>query len=150
MGLENGIELLGSWNLLAVEHTAARLIDDTGSQATKVLDLLARLRDRQIGDHIFSARFAGLPKRRSCAFDDLFGNADEFAAFPGLMLMALLWGHPLNLLHPTPRRSRPVPETLDSRALQRCGEPTDQAREAAKDIPQQCFVGPMVNVCLHH
>jgi hypothetical protein len=76
--------------LLAVEHAAARLIDDTGSQATKVLDLLARLRDRQLGDEIFAARFAGLPKRRSCAFDDLLGNTDEFAVFPGLTLVAAL------------------------------------------------------------
>jgi hypothetical protein len=73
-------------DLVAVEHTAARLIDDTGSQATKVLDLLARLRDHQIGDHIFSARFAGLSERRSCAFDDPLGNADELAVCPGLML----------------------------------------------------------------
>jgi hypothetical protein len=104
-----------------------------------VLDLLARLRDHQIGDHIFSARFAGLPERRSCAFDDLLGNADELAVFSGLMLMALLWGHPLNLLHPTPRRSRPISETLDTSASQRFGEVTDQARDNANDIPQQRY-----------
>src|SRR6266481_4539875 len=38
VGFENRIELLGTGNLLTVEHTAARLIDDTGSQVTKVLD----------------------------------------------------------------------------------------------------------------
>src|SRR5712691_6058893 len=54
MGLENRIDLLGTWNLFAVEHAAARLIDHTGSQVTKVLDLLARLRDSQIGDDIFA------------------------------------------------------------------------------------------------
>ena len=48
MGLKNRIELLDSWNLLAVEYTAARLINHTVSETTKVLDLLARLRDRQI------------------------------------------------------------------------------------------------------
>src|SRR5258708_18970327 len=52
MGFENRIELLGSWNLLAVEHTAARLIDHTGSQTTKVLDLLARFPDHHVGDHM--------------------------------------------------------------------------------------------------
>jgi hypothetical protein len=95
-------------------EAAARLIDHTGSQATKVLDLLARLRDSEIGNHIFSARFAGLPERRSCAFDDLLGNADELAVCPGLMLLALPCGHPLDLLHPTPRRSRPISEPLDT------------------------------------
>ena len=40
VGLEDRIDLFGRWYLLAVEHAAARLIDHTGSQATKVLDLL--------------------------------------------------------------------------------------------------------------
>jgi hypothetical protein len=150
MGLKNRIELLGGRNLFAVEHTAARLIDHTGSQATKVLDLLARLRDRQIGDHVFAARFAGLPKRRLCAFDDLLGNTDELTVLSGLMLMALLWRHPLNLLHPTPRRSRPISETLDTPASQRFGEAIDQTRNDANDIPQQGIIGRMMNVGLHH
>src|ERR1700694_6083782 len=89
VGLKNRIELLDSWNLLAVEHTAARLIRHTSSQSTKVLDLLARLRDRPIGDHIFAARFAGPPERRSCTFDDLLGDADELTVCSGLMILAL-------------------------------------------------------------
>src|ERR1700674_1563472 len=133
MRLENRIKLLGSRNLLAVEHTATRLIDHTGSQATKVHDLLARLRDSQIGDQIFAARFAGLQERQSCAFDDLLGNADELSVFPGLMLLALPCGYPLDLLHPTPCRSRPISKPLDTPASQRCGEATDQARNDAND-----------------
>jgi hypothetical protein len=54
--------------LLAVEHTAARLICHTVSKTTKVLYLFARLRDGQIGDYIFAARFAGLPERSSCTW----------------------------------------------------------------------------------
>src|ERR1700676_4143340 len=42
VGLKNRIELLDSWNLLAVEHTAARLINHTVSKTTKMLDLFAR------------------------------------------------------------------------------------------------------------
>src|SRR5450631_248323 len=136
MGLKDRIDLLGGWNLLAVEHTAARLIDHTVSKATEVLDLLARLRDRQIGDHIFAARFAGLMKRRSRAFDDFPGNADELAVCPGLLLLALPCGHPLDLLHPTPRRSRPIPKPLDTPASQHFGEATDQARDDANDVPK--------------
>ena len=115
-----------------------------------MLDLLARLRDRQIGDHIFAARFAGLPERRSRAFDDLLGDADEFAVCRGLLLLALPRGHSLDLLHPPPRRSRPISEPLDTPAFQRCGEATDQARDDANDIPQQRVVGRMMNVGLHH
>jgi hypothetical protein len=89
VGLKNRIELLVRWNLLAVKHTAARLISHTRAQSTKVLDLLARLRDSQIGDHIFAARFAGLPQRCSCAVDDFLGNPDEFAICRGLPLLAL-------------------------------------------------------------
>jgi hypothetical protein len=145
MGFENRIELLDRWNLLAVEHTAARLISHTG-----VLDLLARLRDRQIGDHIFAARFAGPPERRSCTFDDLLGDADELTICPSLLLLALPRCHSLDLLHPPPRRSRPISEPLDTPALQRCGEATDQAPDDANDIPQQRVVGRMMNVGLHH
>src|SRR5258705_12837757 len=74
-------ELLDSWNLLAVEYTAARLINHTVSETTKVLDLLARLRDRQIGDHTFAARFTGLPERCSCACKSLL--ASPIANSPG-------------------------------------------------------------------
>src|SRR5712691_12284673 len=150
VGLKNRIELLDSWNLLAVEYTAARLINHTVSETTKVLDLLARLRDRQIGDHTFAARFTGLPERCSCAFDDFLGNANEFAICRSLLLLALPDGHPLDRLHPAPRRSRSIPEPLDTSALQRCGEATDQARDDANDIPQQRIVGRMMNVGLHH
>jgi hypothetical protein len=63
---------------------------------------------------------------------------------------ALLWGHPLNLLHPTPRRSRPISETLDTPASKRFGEVTYQARDDANEIPQQRIIGRMMNVGLHH
>src|SRR3979409_1440724 len=89
MGFENRIELLDRWNLLAVEHTAARLTNHTNSQSTKVLDLLAHLRDRQIGDHIFAARFAGPPERRSCTFDDLLGDADELTVCCVLLILSV-------------------------------------------------------------
>src|SRR5450755_3345380 len=83
------IELLSSWNLLAVKHTTARLINHSNSKIAKVLDLLAKLSDSQIGDDVFATRFSGPPERRSCAFDDLPGNADQFAICRGLLLLAL-------------------------------------------------------------
>jgi len=52
-----------------------------------------------------AAHLAGLCKRRSRVPHDLFGNTDEHAVFPGLLLVALARGHPLDLIHPTPRRS---------------------------------------------
>src|SRR5258705_468916 len=119
MGFENRIELLGSWNLLAVEHTAARLIDHTGSQTTKVLDLLARFRDHHVGDHISAMRLAGIPQHHACALQNLLGNADELTIFPGLLLLTLPRGHPLDLQHPTPCRSCSIPEPLDTPASQR-------------------------------
>src|ERR1700731_707981 len=76
-------------NSIAIEHTAARLIDHTVPQITKVLNLLARLGDCQFADHICATRFASLPERGSSAFDNLIGDADEFAVSPGLLLLAL-------------------------------------------------------------
>jgi hypothetical protein len=89
VGLKNRIELLDNRNLLAIEHTAARLIEHTVPQITKVLNLPARLGDCQFADHICATRFAGLPERGSSAFDNLLGDADEFAVSPGLLLLAL-------------------------------------------------------------
>src|SRR6267142_2479220 len=134
MGFENRIELLGSWNLLAVEHTAARLIDHTGSQTTKVLDLLARFRDHHVGDHISAMRLAGIPQHHACALQNLLGNADELTIFPGLLLLTLPRCHPLDLQHPTPCRSCSIPEPLDTPASQRCCEARDQARDHAQRI----------------
>src|SRR5215472_14025128 len=130
-----------SRNLLAIEHTAARLIDHTSPEVTKVLDLLACLRDSQFGDCILAARFCSSPKRRSCAFDNLLGNADELSVGPSLMFLALSCGHPLNLLHPAPRRSRPIPKTLDTPASKPRGQVTDQTRDDTHHIPQQRVVG---------
>ena len=115
-----------------------------------MLDFFARLRDRQLGDHIFAARVAGLPERCSCTVDDFLGNADELTVCPGLTILALPWGHPFDLLHPPPRRSRSISKSLDTPALQRFGEATDQARNDPNDIPQQRIVGRMMNVGLHH
>src|SRR5882762_1403486 len=124
MGLENRIDLLGSWNLFAVEHAAARLIDHTGSQVTKVLDLLAYLRDSQVGDDIFTARFAGLPERRSCAFDDLLGNADEFAVFSALLVVPLRRCHPLDCQHPPSCRARAIATLIRRRSSAAARRPT--------------------------
>jgi len=81
---------------------------------------------------------------------DLLANADELAVCPGLLLLALPHGHPLDLLHPPPRRSRPISEPLDTPAVHRCGEAIDQPRDDANHIPQQRVVGRMMNVGLHH
>jgi hypothetical protein len=59
VGIKDLIELLSSWNLLAAKHTVARLINHSNSKIAKVLDLLAKLRDSQIGDDVFAARFSG-------------------------------------------------------------------------------------------
>src|SRR6266851_1803308 len=137
-------------NSIAVENAAARLIDHTGSQATKVLDLLAYLRHSQVGDHIFTARFAGLPERRSCAFDDLLGNADEFAVFSALLVVPLRRCHPLDCQHPPSCRARAIAKPLDTPALHRFSEAADQARNHAYHVPQQRVVGRLMNVGLHH
>src|SRR5258708_33638090 len=69
------------------------------------------------------------------ALELLLGNAEQFAIWRRLLILTLPCGHPLKLLHPAPRRSRPISETPDTSASQRRGELTDQARDDANDIP---------------
>ena len=44
------------------------------------------------------------------------GNADELAVSPSLLLVALPRRHPLDLVHPTPCRTRAIAKTLDTRS----------------------------------
>ena len=67
-----------------------------------------------------------------------------------LLLVALARGHPLDLIHPTPRRSPAIAKPLDSSQFQRFGQAPNQARDDTHHIPQQCVVGRMMNVGLHH
>ena len=106
------------------------------SQTTIVLDVLADFFDGHVGKHILAARLAGLLERHSCAFHDLFGNADELAICPGLLLVALPRRHALDLVHPTPCRTRAIAKTLDTSQFQRLAEASDQAGDDAHHIPQ--------------
>src|SRR5262245_13711180 len=51
-------------------------------------------------------------------FDDLLGNVDEHAVGPGLLPVALARGYPLDLVHPTPRRTPAVTKATDSSQFQ--------------------------------
>src|SRR6266571_1316547 len=125
MGFENGIDFLGGRNLLTIEHPTARLVNDAAAQTAEMLDL------------------------RSCAVDHLVGNADELAICAGLLLLPLLRGHPLDFLHPTPRRTPTISEAPDTPPYS-LAEAADQARDYPHDIPQQRVVGRVMDVRLHH
>jgi hypothetical protein len=99
-----------------------------------VLDLLARFRNHHIGQHIFARCLAGIPQYHSCALQVLLGNTNELAVFPGLLLLTLPRRHPLDLLHPTPRRSRSILETPDTPAFHRRREAFEQACDDAHHI----------------
>jgi len=68
-----------------------------------------------------------IPQHHACALQNLLGNAYELTICPGLLLLTLPRGHPLDLQHPTPCRSCSIPEPLDTPASQRFGEAADQA-----------------------
>src|SRR3984893_18817704 len=128
MGFEDGIDLFGVGNLLSVEHAAARLIDHMASKSAIVLDVLAYVFDGDVGKHILAARLAGLLKHHSCAFRNLLDNADELAICPGLRFIALPRRHALDLVHPTPCRTRAIAKTLDTSLFQSIAAPSDPAR----------------------
>ena len=115
-----------------------------------MLDLPAQLFDRHVGKHILAARLAGLLECHSRVPHDRFGNSDELAVCPGLPLLALPRRHALDLVHPTPRRTCAIAESLDTPQLQRLGQTANQPRDDAHYVPQQRVVGRMMNVGLHH
>jgi hypothetical protein len=139
MRLENGIDFLAVRDLLAIEHTATCLINHTAPQLAKVLDLFAELFDGHVGEHVPAAHLVSLLERRSRVPHDLFGNADELAICPSLLLVALPCRH-------APAIAKP----LDLSQFQPLGQAADQARDHAHHIPQQRVVGRMMDVGLHH
>src|SRR5213078_1925472 len=119
---KNGINLLAVGYLFAIEHAATRLIDRTAPQLAKVLDLFAEFFDGRVGKHIPAAHLASLFERRARVPHNLFGNTDEHAVCRGLLLVALPRGHPLDRLHPTPRRTPAIAKSLDSSQFQCFGQ----------------------------
>ena len=111
---KDGIDLLGGRNLLSFQYPATRLIDDTISQSTVLVDLLAEFVIFLVGQQIFAACLAGLLEHLSCALHNLLGDVDELAIFPGLLGVPLADGHPLDFLHPAPRRPGAIVEPLDT------------------------------------
>ena len=103
VGLENGIDLLVIWYLLAIQYAATCLIDHTAPKPAKVLDLFTQLFNDHCSKHVRAAHVAGRFERRSRVPYDLFSNADERAVCPGLLLMALPRRHTLDLVHAPPR-----------------------------------------------
>src|SRR5262249_4570381 len=143
-------DLLGGGYLFSVEYSAARLIDDAGSQTTIVRNLLANACNRQTGKHVFAARLAGAPKHPMRFLHNLFANTDERTLCPRLALLPLPCGHTLDLLHPTPCRARAIAKTLDTPTFHGLGQVTNRARNDAHHVPQQRVVGWMMNVGLNH
>src|SRR5215472_12900582 len=118
MRFEDGIDLFSVGYLLAIEHAAARLIDDAASQLTIVRDLVTDIRDGQIGKHVLAVRRAGVLKHHLCTLHDLLGNADERAVCLPLLPLPLPCGHALNRLHPTPSRASAIAKTLETSKTQ--------------------------------
>jgi hypothetical protein len=90
VGFEDGIDLLGVGNLLSLEHTTTRLIDDALSETTIMFDLPTQFLDRQLGNRGLGANFAGVPQLPSGTLHDFIGDADELATETRLRLGAPL------------------------------------------------------------
>ena len=89
--------------MLAIQYAATCLIDHTGAEPAKVLDLFAQLFDGHGSEYVPAAHAAGRFERCSRVPDDLFGDADERAVCSALLRMALPRRHPLDLTHATAR-----------------------------------------------
>src|SRR5215471_5019838 len=150
MRFEDGIDLLGVGHLLAIEHAAARLIDDTASQVTIVRDRVTDIRDGQIGKHVLAVRRTGVLKYHLCPLYNLLGNGDERAICLPLLPVPLSCGHALDLLHPTPSRTSAITKTLETSMIQRCSQVAHHPRDHPYRVPQQSVVRRVMNVRLNH
>src|SRR6516164_10216913 len=105
--LKDGIDLLRIGNLLALEHTTARLIDHAVSKFAVVLNRFARRRDCQVVYHVLAARLPGSPEGLSGTRHDLVSNTDKGLIFTGLLALAGARRQALDFLHSPSRRPSP-------------------------------------------
>src|ERR1700758_5255125 len=96
-----------------LEHTTTRLIDDALSETTIMFDLATQFLDRQLGNWILGANFAGVPQLPSGTLHDFIGDADELAIFSALLRLSFGLCHPLELLHPPAPRAGAIAKPLD-------------------------------------
>src|ERR1700694_2611163 len=106
--LEDRIDFLGIGHLLAFEHAAARLVDDTRAESAIMRDLVADGVDRHGGKQVLAAHPGGVLACGSGVRHHLLGDADQRSVGRGLPrsgALALLRRHALNLVHAPPRRA---------------------------------------------
>jgi len=102
VGFKDRIDLLVGWNLLALEHSAAGLIDDAVPELTVVLDHPAQLLNGNVLHHVDDVNIFRLFEHLARIAHDVFRSTYELAILLLLLVMALLGSHALDLLHPAP------------------------------------------------
>jgi len=99
VGLEDRVDFLLAGNLFSLNHPAASLVDDAATQIAVGGNLLPQLVDHHARDHIDPLNAFGLFDHLACILHYLPGDPQQFAVLGFLLLLALLGGHPLELLH---------------------------------------------------
>ena len=137
VGFKDRVDLLGAWNLLSLEHAAAALIDDAGTELAVVIDLASKLADDQVVHQVNGALIFGLFEYPSGIVDDLLGDANKLAIFVLLLVVALPRGQALDLLHPTACRALAIGKASDPIGNQLCEtthEPRDDSHHVQSNV----------------
>jgi hypothetical protein len=145
VGFKDRVDLLITGNLLSLKHAAAALIDDAGAELAVVIDLPSKLADDNVIHQVQTAFIFCLFEYPSGILYNLLGDPDELAIFALLLGVALPRCHPLDLLHPTPRRACAVSKIIDPLG-KNLSETTDEPGDDSHDIPEQSIIGWMVDV----
>ncbi|MFH0876961.1 MAG: hypothetical protein V1863_01880 [Candidatus Omnitrophota bacterium] len=145
MGFKDGKDLLFVWDLLSLDYSPARLVDDQVAEATVVSDLFAKRFDCNLGYQINAMDSLRLLEHLACVFNYLLGDPEEFAIFGRQPVLPLFGCHSLNLLHPASGAAASVGESLDA-VRKQLVEISDQPSNDSYAIPEQGTVGWVVNV----
>jgi hypothetical protein len=149
MGFEDRKELLSVWDLLSIEHSTTRLIDDPLPKATVVIDLFAEGLDGDLGHQIDTTDLFGFFENQARIFHYLPGCAYECAIFWRQLILAISGCHSLDFLHPAPGAARPIGESRYAVRKQIIELP-DQPCDDSYAVPQQGAVCWVVNVAFDH
>ncbi len=110
VGLEDREDLVFVGNLLALEHSAAGLIDDAIGEAAVMLELLAEGFDQDGALSIGAAHPLGILDDLPSSLDNPAGELDQLAVLGNLLIVPLPGSQPLKLLHTPSRLARVIGE----------------------------------------
>src|SRR4029077_13213400 len=136
-------------DLLSFDDPLLSLVDYLVPQLAVCRDLLAQLIHYRLLHDIYPFDPGGLLYYLASVFQNLPGDAEQFAVFRLLLGVPLLGRHPFECLHAAARATRAIGEALYP-AREHLMEILDQPRDRAHRVPQQGGIGREMDIGFHH